>query len=62
MPPSLPVGGFHRRHLPTPAIGFSTSKGKKLFRAADAAGGAECYFRLAEAFRTQDEPAFCGLG
>lgn len=21
----------------------------------------ECYFRLAEQFRTQDEPAFCGL-
>ena len=21
----------------------------------------ECYFKLAEQFRTQDEPAFCGL-
>jgi hypothetical protein len=62
MPPSLPVGGFHRRELPPPAVGFSSLKGKQLFRAADAGGGAECYFRLAEAFRTQDEPAFCGLG
>ena len=29
---------------------------------AMAAGGMECFFRLAEAFHTQNEPAYCGLG
>ena len=59
---SLPVGGFHRRELPAPAIGLSTTEGKKLFRQALAEGGAEIFFRVSEAFRTQDEPAYCGLG
>ena len=82
-----PIAGHHRLPLPAPAIGFSTSTGKKYLRAALMSGAAvrarpparpptqehtphqvppthhqECYFRLAEAFHTQSEPAFCGLG
>ena len=59
---TLPVGGFHRRELPEPATGLSTAEGKNLFRQALAEDGAEIFFRVSEAFRTQDEPAYCGLG
>lgn len=60
--PSLPVGGFHRRPLPPPSIAFSSPDGKDKFKQSLANGDAEIFFRLSEAFRTQDEPAFCGLG
>ena len=56
-----PIAGHHRLSLPAPAVGFSTPLGKQYLRAALAASEAECYFRLAEAFTTQSEPAFCGL-
>ena len=58
----MPLGGFHRRELPAPCVALSSSAGKQLFRNALADNGAEGFFRIAEAFRTQDEPAFCGLG
>lgn len=35
--------------------------GKHIFAGALAAGGANTFFKLIEQFRTQDEPAFCGL-
>ena len=35
--------------------------GKQLFAEAFAAGTMEGFFKLVEHFRTQDEPAFCGL-
>ena len=35
--------------------------GKKVFSESLSQGYMECYFKLAEQFRTQDEPAFCGL-
>jgi len=60
--PSLPIGGFHRRPLPLPAIAFSSPAGKELFKLALAQKNAEIFFHLSEAFRTQDEPTFCGLG
>ena len=60
--PSLPVGGFHRRPLPPPAIAFSSPSGKDKLKRSLSKGDAEIYFRVSEAFRTQDEPAFCGLG
>jgi len=59
---TVPSGGFHRRELPLPCVALSSSAGKRLFRDALADRGAEGFFRIAEAFRTQDEPAFCGLG
>jgi len=58
----VPDGGFYRRPLPAPAIGFSSPEGVAIFTRALANGGAASYFILAEAFRTQDEPAYCGLG
>eukprot|EP00494_Astrolonche_serrata_P034276 UN34545 len=53
---------YYRRKLPDSCIAFCSPKGRKLFREALAAGQLECYFPLAEQFRTQDEPSFCGLG
>jgi hypothetical protein len=54
-------GMFYRRPLPDSCIDFSSRQGKDIFAEALAAGNMECYFRLASQFRTQDEPAFCGL-
>ncbi|CAM9896402.1 unnamed protein product, partial [Ectocarpus fasciculatus] len=52
---------FYRRELKPPCVAFSSGDGRQLFREALVAGTMECYFRLAEQFRTQDEVAFCGL-
>ena len=60
--PTLPAAGFHRRTLPAPAIGMSSEEGRKLHKEAMSEGGMEIFFRLAEAFHTQAEPAYCGLG
>ena len=59
--PHAPLRQFYRRKLPDTCIPFSSAEGKLIFREALAAGDMECYFRLAAQFRTQDEPAFCGL-
>lgn len=40
---------------------ISSPDGRKIFREALLEGNMETYFRLAEQFRTQDDPAFCGL-
>ncbi|KAK3274031.1 hypothetical protein CYMTET_17763 [Cymbomonas tetramitiformis] len=56
------VRSFYRRPLPSPpAIAFSSPEGKAIFSEALAEGGMGGYFRLAEQFVTQEEPAFCGL-
>lgn len=53
---------FHRRKLPEPpATAFSSAAGRALFKEALDAGTMDCFFPLIEQFRTQDEPAFCGL-
>ncbi|KAK3096437.1 hypothetical protein FSP39_000108, partial [Pinctada imbricata] len=56
-----PVRPIYRRPLPSSCIDFSSPEGKNIFQEALDAGNMECYFRLAAQFRTQDEPAFCGL-
>src|SRR5689334_22225187 len=53
---------LYRRPLPADATEFSSAAGRELFSEALAAGGLDGYFRLAEQFHTQSEPAFCGLG
>lgn len=53
---------LYRRPLPSDAIAFSSAEGRTLFREALNAGGLDGYFRLAEQFHTQSDPAFCGLG
>ena len=55
------VPQFYRRVLPETCISFYSEEGKKIFREALDSGHMECYFKLAAQFRTQDEPAFCGL-
>ena len=56
-----PPPHIYRRQLPKSCISFSSPEGKAVFARALAAGHMECYFSLAAQFRTQDEPAYCGL-
>lgn len=44
-----------------PATAFSSMEGQQLFCEALLAGDMGAFFRLIEQFRTQDEPAYCGL-
>ena len=53
---------LYRRPLPGDATAFSSPAGRQLFAEALTSGGLDGYFRLAEQFHTQAEPAFCGLG
>jgi glutathione gamma-glutamylcysteinyltransferase len=52
---------FYKRELFPPAVAFSSEEGQLIFRNALAAGTMQGFFRLIEQFRTQDEPAYCGL-
>jgi glutathione gamma-glutamylcysteinyltransferase len=52
---------FHKRYLPDQTTAFSSAEGRLRFVRSLHEGLAEPYFALAEQFRTQDEPAFCGL-
>ena len=52
---------FHRRALPPSNIAFSSARGRGMFSEALGGGSMRCFFRLVEQFRTQDEPAYCGL-
>lgn len=52
---------FYRRALPRSCISFTSEEGKEIFRESLLAGDMNCYFNLASQYRTQDEPAFCGL-
>jgi hypothetical protein len=61
-PYANPATTFYKRDLPSNCVSFGGPEGKQLFREALDAGTMECYFGLAEQFRTQSEPAFCGLG
>lgn len=53
--------GYYRRQLPESCISFCSAKGKEIFKEALVSGHMDCYFPLAAQFRTQEEPAFCGL-
>jgi len=59
---AVAAGSFYKRRLPSHLISFAGKRGRRVFREALDAGTADCYFALAEQFRTQSEPAFCGLG
>ncbi|CAB3405321.1 unnamed protein product [Caenorhabditis bovis] len=58
---SVTAKNFYRRPLPETCVDFSSEIGKKLFTEALLQGYANIYFKLASQFRTQDEPAYCGL-
>ncbi len=61
-PYANPATTFYKRELPANCVSFAGKEGRQLFSEALAAGTLECYFALAEQFRTQSEPAYCGLG
>eukprot|EP00794_Sanderia_malayensis_P017793 gene17793-19570_t len=60
-PNPTPVKQFYRRQLPDTCISFCSKEGQEIFKQAMMMGNMNCYFKLAAQFRTQDEPAFCGL-
>lgn len=59
--PEKPKMEFFRRILPEECISFYSEEGKAIFSEALSTGHMNCYFKLAAQFRTQDEPAYCGL-
>uniref|UniRef100_A0A914VU22 glutathione gamma-glutamylcysteinyltransferase n=1 Tax=Plectus sambesii TaxID=2011161 RepID=A0A914VU22_9BILA len=58
---SATANQFYRQQLPSTCVDFSSKLGKTLFTSSLLRGHANIYFKLAAQFRTQDEPAFCGL-
>jgi glutathione gamma-glutamylcysteinyltransferase len=52
---------FYRKPLPSSCIEFGSDEGKTIFKEALNEGTMDCFFNLAAQFRTQDEPAYCGL-
>jgi glutathione gamma-glutamylcysteinyltransferase len=50
------------RSLPTSLAALDSADGRALFQRALVAGTLEGYFKLAQQFHTQADPAFCGLG
>ena len=56
------MASLYRRVLPSPpAVDFTSPDGKRLFSEALEGGTMEGFFGLASCFKTQSEPAFCGL-
>ena len=53
---------FYQRPLPSLCIPFEGDEGQQIFAEALAEGGMRRFFGLVAQFRTQDEPAYCGLG
>lgn len=53
---------LYRRPLPQPLVAFASPRGQEIFAEALAAGTMRGYFRLAQQFHTQADPAFCSLG
>ncbi|KAH9489508.1 Glutathione gamma-glutamylcysteinyltransferase 1 [Bulinus truncatus] len=52
---------FYRRPLPATCIDFASGEGKTIFSEALATGHMNSFFKLSSQYRTQDEPAYCGL-
>lgn len=53
---------FHGRPLPAETcVGFSSDRGREMFAQALSEGGLKSYWKLAESFTTQSQPAACGL-
>ena len=48
------------RTIPDCIIPFSSEKGKEIFKKAIKEEGMENYYKLAEQFMTQNDPAYCG--
>ena len=57
-----PGPSFYMRPLPETQPALDSAPGRRLFGEALLDGGMANYFRLAQQFHTQADPAFCGLG
>ena len=53
---------LYMRPLPEPLAALDSPNGRAMFQRALVEGTLEGYFRLAQQFHTQADPAFCGLG
>jgi glutathione gamma-glutamylcysteinyltransferase len=53
---------LYMRPLPPSLAALDSADGRALFRRALSEGTLEGYFKLAQQFHTQADPAFCGLG
>jgi glutathione gamma-glutamylcysteinyltransferase len=62
LPALPPKQTFHMRPLPAGLHSFDSAEGRTLFSEALRDGTLQGYFRLAQQFHTQADPAFCGLG
>lgn len=61
-PPGRTNRSFYKRELPSPpSTALSSSQGQDIFQDAMSQGMLRGFFPLIEQFRTQDDPAFCGL-
>jgi len=61
-PAAPPEPTFYMRPLPENLPALDSAAGRRLFAEALLHGGMASYFRLAQQFHTQADPAFCGLG
>lgn len=52
---------YYRRTLPSSCIALTSEEGKQVFKEAMNNGDMNSFFSLASQFRTQEEPAYCGL-
>ena len=53
---------FHRKELPSSCISLSSSHGRQIFKEGLAQGTLETFLSISEAYQSQGEPAFCGIG
>jgi glutathione gamma-glutamylcysteinyltransferase len=53
---------LYMRPLPEPLTALDSANGRAVFRRALLDGTLEGYFKLAQQFHTQADPAYCGLG
>ena len=53
---------FHRKELPSTCISLSSSGGREIFKEGLAQGTCETFLSISEAYQSQGEPAFCGIG
>lgn len=56
-----PLTEFYKRKLPNCCTSFCSTEGKTIFKEALHSGFMDSFFPLAAQFRTQEEPAYCGL-
>ena len=61
-PSNPPERTLYMRPLPAQLSALDSTDGRAMFRRALLEGTLEGYFKLAQQFHTQADPAFCGLG